>query len=446
MKGIIRNKKIFLVIVIILFLAFVGLGLYIYFEILNVDFIYDGIKIEEYDVSLMSQKETIDFIRLKKENFKKMNMKLVYTDEVYNISLADLGVEFNYEKAVGEAFSIGRKGNIFNKIKDIIKTKIYGVNIELDLNYNEGKIRNIVNMIVEDINVQAKDAEFHFNDGEIEIVNEIVGKVVDKEKLYKMIRENIHKLDVIEIPVNNIIPKVSKDLLSRINGVIGAFSTSFNGSSLNRIENIRLSANSFKGKMLMPEESMSFNETTGPRKKDLGYREASVIINGEYTSDIGGGVCQTSTTLYNALLLADITILERFHHSIPPNYVDKGKDATVSYGALDLKFRNDFNYPIYFDSKIVGDRLYFYIYGDAESRDYTVNIKSEIVEKIYPEEENEVDESLEPGGKVLVQKGRVGYKANTYKYIIKDGQVVSKELITQDYYKPRNYIYRVGRN
>lgn len=194
----------------------------------------------------------------------------------------------------------------------------------------------------------------------------------------------------------------------------------------------------------MPGESMSFNETTGPRAKKFGYKEASVIIAGEYTPDVGGGVCQTSTTLYNALLLADVTILERSPHSIPAKYVKFGQDAAVAFGFLDLKFRNDFDYPIYFDSKIVGDRIYFYVYGDRQSKDYTVKIDSEIVETIHAKEETVLDKTLEPGSKVLVQEGRTGYKVNTYKSIIKNGKTVSRDLISKDFYRPRNFIYRIG--
>mgnify|MGYP001219766415 CR=1 FL=1 len=431
--------------IIVIFITFVLVVLSIYlYSLLNTDLIYKGVKIDRFDVSLMTRDEAFRLIRSNKEKDKHKTVKLTYFDREFNIPLKDLGLEFEYEKAIEEAYKIGREGNVFIRIYDIIRIRIKGVKVELGISYDKDKIKDIVDAISMEINVEPRDAQININDGNIEIINEVVGREVQKDRLIDKIEKSIYKLDVIQIPVESIIPKVTGDLLSRINGIIGEFSTSFKGSSKNRIENIRLSANAIKGTLLMPGEAISFNEITGPREQKFGYKEANVIINGEFTPGIGGGVCQTSTTLYNALLLADVTILERSPHSIPPNYVNFGKDAAVAYGYLDLKFRNDFDYPIYIDAEIVGDRLFFYIYGDAKERDFTVKVESEIVEVIEPKEETIFDKTLEPGNKVLVQEGRTGYKVNTYKYIIKNGQIINKELITQDHYRAKNYVYKVG--
>ncbi len=172
--------------------------------------------------------------------------------------------------------------------------------------------------------------------------------------------------------------------------------------------------------------------------------EAPVIIAGDLTPGIGGGVCQTSTTLYNALLLADMKILERSPHSIAPAYVPKGQDAAVATGYLDLVFRNDYDFPVYTLSKVVGDRLYFYIYGDTRKKNYTVKIEPEILEKIDYNITETLDETVAPGERKLVQDGRTGYKVKTYKTIIRDGKIINKTPITSDYYRERNYIYKVG--
>lgn len=371
-------------------------------------------------------------------------MTLVYGDKEYNINLGELGFYFEYEKAIDEAYSIGREGNVFKRLKDIIKTKKDGIQITLNSDYGKEKIDNIVDIISEEIDIDVKEAEFHFNNGNIKVTDDVVGKKVKREELAQLIDDNVYILNNIEIPVEDIMPNKTKAVLSRVSGVIGEFSTSFKGSSSDRIENIRISSKAISNKLIMPGEIVSFNETTGPREKKFGYKEATVIIEGDFTPGVGGGVCQTSTTLYNALLLANVTILERSHHSIPAKYVKFGQDAAVSYGYMDLKFRNDFDYPIYINSRVAGDRIYFYIYGDRNAKDYTVRIDSETIETIVPKEETIVDNSLEPGTKEVVQRGRTGYKVNTYKSIIRNGKVISKDLITRDFYKPRNFIYRVG--
>jgi len=443
-KGI-RNKSRIKIFMMLFIFFIIAISVYLY-RLLDTDLIHKGIKIDQFDVSLMTKDEAIQLIKGYKEKEKDRILKLIYYDRSFNIPLREFGVEFVYKNSVEKAYEVGRKSNIFVRIYDIIKVRIKGYVVELGMYYDKDKIREIVDSISNEINMEPKDAQININDGNIEITHEVVGRRVQKEKFIEEIEKSIYSLDVVQIPVEDIIPKVTGDLLSRINGIIGEFSTSFKGSSQNRIENIKLSANAIKGTLLMPGESASFNEITGPREQRFGYKEANVIINGEFTPGIGGGVCQTSTTLYNALLLADVTILERFPHSIPPDYVSIGQDAAVSYGYLDLKFRNDFDYPIYIDSEIVGDKLYFYIYGDAKDRDFAIKVESQIVEVIMPKEEIIFDKTLEPGSKILVQKGRIGYRVNTYKYVIINGQVISKELITQDQYKAKNNVYKVGVN
>src|SRR5690554_6353697 len=129
--------------------------------------------------------------------------------------------------------------------------------------------------------------------------------------------------------------------------------------------------------LLIPGWDVSYDRTTGPRQASAGYREAPVIENGELVPGMGRGVCQTSRTLHHALLPADMSILERRPHSIPPAYVPRGTDAAVATGYLDLVFRNDFDYPVLIDTKVKGTRVYFYIYGDQKNRDYSVRISTD---------------------------------------------------------------------
>lgn len=441
-----KNKKILLFSTIAFLIIVLGLGTYGYFKVLRTDLFYEGITIEDYDISFMTKEEALKFIKNKKEpEIEKGSMKLTYEDKEYNIGLKELGFFYDYEDAIDKLYSIGREGNVFKRVKDILNARKKGVGIALNSSYDEKAMKEIIDNIAEEIDREPKDAEFKLNGGNIQITDEVIGENVNKEELGKLISDNIYDLKPIEIPVKKTTPEKTKELLGRINGVIGEFSTSFGKSSADRIENIRISSKAISDRgIIMPGETVSFNETTGPRERRFGYKEANVIIGGEFTPDVGGGVCQTSTTLYNALLLADLTILERSPHSIPSTYVNFGQDAAVAYGYLDLKFRNDFDYPIYIDSGVSGGRVYFRIYGDKKARDYTVRIDSQTVETIAAKVKNISDNSLPSGKKEVVQQGRTGYRVNTYKSIIRNGKTVSRDLITKDYYKPREFIYRIG--
>lgn len=440
-----RNLKLFIIVIIIILFSIGFYGFYRVYKILNAEIIYEGVKVEEFDLSNKTKDEALKLIKSKREkDLEEKSMKLNYEDKVYDIGLKDLGFKYDYSKAVDEAYDIGRKGNYIDRIKTILNTKEEGQTIKLESSYNKKLIDKYVNTIKEDINLESKNATFNFNGGNFQVTDHVIGKKVQEDKLKTAMENNIYKLEDIEIPVEKLEPKVKKELLERINGVIGEFSTPIGKGSKERKDNIRISSEAISGKLLLPQEVASFNELTGPRSKENGYKEANIILEGEFIPGLGGGVCQTSTTLYNALLLADMTIVERAHHSVPVKYVNLGQDATVAYGLIDLKFKNDFDFPVYIDMRVSGDRVYAYVYGDKNSKDYQVKVTSEVVETVKPKTETVKDKNLKPGTKKVVQQGRQGYKVNTYKEIIRGGKVVKKEMITSDYYKPSNYIYRVG--
>lgn len=439
------KKRIILMSTVLVIIAItLGGVFYIYKNILNIDTIYKGVTIENIDVSGKTMEQALEYIKdIKTNEIKKKSMKLIYGEKAFKIPLTDLGFSYDYEKAVEYAMQLGREGNFLKRLKDIAKIKS-GYNVPLESYYSVEMAETIVNAISQEINTNAKNAEAKIVNGKINISDHVIGKRVLQEELLNLMDENINKLEDITIPVEDVAPLVTKDMLLRINGIIGEYSTSFKGSSKNRIENIKLSANAINNKLVLPGEEFSYNKATGPRTAEYGYKEANVIIGGELTPDVGGGVCQTSTTLYNALLLADLTITERHHHSIPVSYVPIGQDAAVAYGYLDLKFKNSFDFPVLLHTKVSGDRLYVYVYGDRNSKDYTVKITSQIVETIKPQTKTIFDSSLNPGESIVLQSGRTGYRVVTYKSIIKDGKTISKKQITSDHYKKKDYIYKVG--
>lgn len=440
-------KKALLIIIplAILIGGLIGGGYYIYENEINTNAIYEGVKIDGYDVGGKTRSEAFIYIRDQKElDDKDKFMKLLFEDKHFDISLKDLGYSYDIEKGVNDAYSIGREGNLFQRYKDIRNVRKNYINIGLQSVYNEDLVLKTVDIVALDLSQEAKDAVLHFDNGNFTVSEDKEGRKVKKDQLAKMIQDNIYELEDINIPIEITQPKVTKALLSRVNGLIGEFSTTFKGSSEGRKHNIKLSAQSLNNLLIMPGQEVSYNETTGPRQAQFGYREAPVILNGELTPGIGGGVCQTSTTLYNALLLADLTIVERHPHSIAASYVPRGQDGAVATGYLDLRFRNDFDYPIYISTKVVGDRVYFYIYGDTKSRDYTVRIQPELIETIPYKIKEVFDPQAAPGSRTLVQEGRNGYKVRTFKSKIKDGKVIERKQITFDYYREKDFIYNVG--
>lgn len=443
-----KSKEKLIILYIAIIIILLSIGGYGIHNVLDKDTIYEGVNIDKFNVSNMKKEKALKLIMDEKEKELDKPIKIFYGEYVYNPTFKQLGYYYDYKKAVEEAYSIGRKGNIISRLKEIRNVNKKGKKIELKSGYDAKPIDALVENISNDINLDSKDATYTFKNGRIYATDEIVGRKVDKELLRKMIMDNVTNLSSkdIEIPVEQLTPNLTKALLTRVNGLIGEFSTSFKGSSSERIENIKLASKAVDGRLIMPGETVSFNNITGPRSKEGGYKEANIIIGGDFTPGLGGGVCQVSTTLYNALLRANLKIVERYPHSIPSKYVEMGQDAAVSYGSLDLKFQNNFNFPVYIKMGTSGNKVYAYVYGDVNEKNYNVQIKSELVEKIVPKVETIEDKSLEPGQKVIQQDGRNGYRVKTYKIITKNGQVISKDTISSDLYKPRSYIYRVGPN
>lgn len=407
--------------------------------------IHKGIYIDEIDISDKSKEEAIKIVKDKKEfELKGKKMILKGKDSQYDIKLEDIGFNYEYKKAIDEAYALGRRGNLFEKYNEINQIEKNKKKIQLESNYDKKKIEEKVIVVAKEIDTEAIDSNFNFNNGNINITDEKLGYKVDEQKLISQIEKNIYKLDDINIPIDTIEPKYTKEYYSKINGVIGESSTSFNSSGSGRVNNIKISARAFNGKIVHPGDNVSYNSTLGPVNTSTGYQNAPVIVAGDLQPGVGGGVCQTSTTLYNALLRADLTVTQRSHHSIPSAYIDKGLDAVVAGDYLDLKFRNDFDYPIYISSWVSGKTVYFKIYGDKKNRDYTIQMQPKIT-KVIPHKVREiVKKDIKPGTRELDQQGQDGYKVITYKHKIKNGKIIETKQISSDYYRERETIYHIG--
>lgn len=414
-------------------------------DTLNKDTIYKGVYVEGINMSNKSKEEALKVIKdTKQAELKSQKMTLKGKDKKYDIKLEDIDFVYEYEDAIDKAYLIGRKGNFFEKYKEVMVVARKKEKVELKSHYDDTKIEEKVQKIAKELDVEVRDAKFTLNSGNISISDEKDGYKVDEEKLISQIKENIYKLDNIDIPIDTVKPKYTKEYYSQINGIIGESSTSFQTSAAGRINNIAISARAFNGRIIHPGESLSYNSTLGPVNAASGYQNAPVIVDGDLQPGIGGGICQTSTTLYNALLRADLTITERSHHSIPSAYMDKGLDAVVVGGYLDLKFKNDFDYPVYISSYISGKTVHFKIYGDKKNRDYTIQMQPKIVQVIPHRVKEVIKKDAAPGTKTLAQQGRNGYKVITYKHKVKDGKIIESKQISSDYYREREAIYHIG--
>ena len=237
-----------------------------------------------------------------------------------------------------------------------------------------------------------------------------------KIKLQLGANEDIH----IEAPIQKTEAEITQTKLSLINTCISSFSTSFQSSSYMRANNIDVSVKAINGKLLLPGETFSFNDVIGERTKERGYMEAPVIINNKVESGIGGGICQVSSTLYNAILKAGIQNIVRTHHSLPSSYVELGLDATVDWENIDFKFINTLDYPMYIEMYTENKKLYINIFSNSD-----LNKKKYIIENNVNEDNNV-------------------YKVKVVRKTYESGNLINSELISNDVYTLASLFLKKG--
>lgn len=246
------------------------------------------------------------------------------------------------------------------------------------------------------------------------------------------------KITYPNVTTNQIGNEAFPDLLSQ-------FSTSFTSSGYNRSNNIILSSAKLNGLVLMPGEEFSYNQAVGQRTRAAGFREAGAYSNGKVVQEVGGGICQVSSTLYNAVLYANLEIVERTNHYFNSGYVKAGLDATVSWGGPDFRFRNNRNYPIRIVTDTSGKKLKVYIYGLKTDDDCTVVLDPRYISSVPYKTTYQNDASLATGETRVISSGSNGCKTATYKYVYdKNGTLISSECISRDTYSPHNKVVAVG--
>ncbi len=225
---------------------------------------------------------------------------------------------------------------------------------------------------------------------------------------------------------------------------LASFSTNLASSSSDRTDNIRLAASFINGTILLPGDVFSYNGTVGERTAERGFKGAGAYVNGRLVDEIGGGICQMSSTLYNAALLANLKIVERQNHSMTVAYLQSGRDATVNWGTIDFRFENNTAYPVQILASVEGKQVKTSIIGYRDS-DYTVEIERDVLSSTPFQEITKVNDALAPGSKKVTVDGHSGAVVQTYR-VVKDslGNVVSRSAEAKSTYRKVDKVTELG--
>ena len=438
------NNKVLIGIAIFLMLIFISV-MYFTSESLNTG-IHRGVRVEDVDVSNLSKDEALKEVsKITEERINNKKINFSYGDRDFPIALKDFGYSLNLEDAVNEAYSIGRSKGLFFNYLDIVSSLIFKKNIIADSSFDEGKKDAVLTNLAREIHKKPLDALPIFNeDGTITIAKSKKGRYLDLNEAKGLLNTDMLNEEKIELPVYDTEPKIQSDYYQGIDKVLGDFSTDYSSSIKNRKENIKIASEKFNNMKLNPADEISFNDIVGEISEATGFKNATVIVGGEYETGIGGGICQVSTTLYNSLILSDLEIVERHNHSRPINYVDLGTDAAVARGYKDLKFKNNTNNPIIILAEADGQKLDFKVLGNSAERDYKVKIIPERLGVVSPDVKTTYSDSIPEGETVVKESGKNGYSYKTYKEVVKNGEVVEKKEISKSYYVPKSKVLVVG--
>ena len=358
----------------------------------------------------------------------------------------------NVTQIVDQAYALGRSNTTAirgtrvtpfqERLNATLDLQTHPVALSTELTYDKMTVRGLVEAITSFVNrdpVNASVATFDFGTKSFTFTSDEPGAYLDPEALYAQMIQCLDggtRYATISAEPQVLLAQVTKAELMNSFRLISSYTTSTTSNS-NRNTNVDLSAQAINGVTVNPGETFSFNRTTGQRTVEKGYREAAAISGGQSVPEVGGGVCQTSSTLFNAVARANLEIVDRSPHAWPSNYVEKGMDATVNWPDLDFKFRNNTDWPIFIVAKYANRKVTVELYGMTLGDGVSIDLESiTTYTREPPKEANYVQNSSLPAGtQKKTIEARTGYTVETWQVWYQNGQEVNRKLLCTSNYR-----------
>lgn len=361
-----------------------------------------------------------------------------------------LGLEWSNRVLVKDALGVGRTGNLIERYKS--KKDLEHENLVYEMTYtaDEQKVKQFLEENTQEMNQDAVNYGLKRENGTFTITDGQNGVAVDVEKSAEAIISYIEESWTqenasIALTAKVVEPEGTKEQLSRVQDVLGTFTTNFGSSAAGRAQNVRTGAEKINGHVVYPGEQFSVYEVVNPFTEENGYALAGSYENGTTVQSYGGGICQVSTTLYNAVIRAELAIDERYCHSMIVSYVQPSMDAAIAGTYKDLKFTNNKDVPIYIEGSANGGVLTFTIYGEeTRPANREVVYESETTSTTQPETKYVASREHAIGYINVQQSSHVGYTAKLWKVVKENGVEVSREQYNSSTYNASPRIVTVG--
>ncbi len=424
-----------------------------YRDYLRQDMIYQGVFVDGVHVGGMTVAQADEALR--QNNAAKANsfsLAINIGNKSWVLDNSNVPATRYLDSVLKQAYAVGRQNTTAiigtnltpfrERVDTMLNTLDHYVYLKSNATYDHDAVRaklNEISAFVTRDPVNSVILSFDPNSRTFTFSDEQAGVTIDTEALYQQV---VAKLDQgavnesITVAPALITPSVTKTDMMNNFKLVAAFTTETTGDK-NRNNNISLACQAINGRVLLPGESFSFNQTTGERTTDKGYREAGAIAAGQLIEDVGGGICQVSSTLFNAVVRADLEIVSRSPHAWPSTYVKIGEDATVNWPNLDFKFRNNKSTPVFILAYYKDRKCSAEVWGMSLGTGVTIDLSSRTIRTIEPSSEVKYvqNTSLMPGESKETVKARTGYVVDTYKVWFKDGVEAKRELLYTSTYK-----------
>ncbi len=447
-------KKRGMAAVLVIVIMFALIAAYVFFSYGKIkpddDKICDGIKVESIEIGGMTKEEASVAVNAYITQLKSRLISLTVNDQTQTCRLDEAGYDFSAGDFLDEALKVGKTGNMLENYREIQEAAQGKRNYKVSYTLDEEVLTEFIKKCKKQMCTKAKNSSVKMENGEFVYTKSQTGVSIDVDETVQMIKEAVAASNgteaEIKVTANAKIeqPAVTEETAAKCKDKIGTFSTTFNAGNVNRTKNLANAARLISGTVVYPGETFSVHDTISPLTEENGYYEAASYNNGKVEDSLGGGVCQVSTTLYNAVLRAELEIVERSPHSMVVSYVKPSMDAAIAGDYKDFKFKNNMSVPIYIQGGTYGSTIYFNIYGEeTRSADRKVRFESEVTETIQPGGDKITYDKTKPESYMTVtQEAHTGYKARLWKIVTENGKETKTQVNSSTYSATPRYVTR----
>lgn len=404
--------------------------------------IIKGVFLDGVDVGGLTVSEAEGKIAEHVNGLKDREITVKVYENMVTARLGDLGLSYEMENAVNKALKLGTSGNLIKRYKEIKDIEQEGIDFPLDYSLDEGLVRELVAGKVTQFNIEPVNASVARINGEMVYTDHVPGKQVNVDltvfNILDAVANGWDRNDIaMDAVMDDVAPLYTREVVEKCDTLLGSFTTEYADSAEGRAANLANGARLINNTVVYPGEIFSAYEHLAPFTRKNGYHVAGAYSNGKVIDSVGGGACQVTTTLYNAVLEAELEVVERHAHSMTISYVDLSRDAAISGTHKDLKFKNNTDVPILIQAYTKGRRITFNIWGH-ETRDKNsrkIKFETRVLSETPPPPDVIYEDPSKPVTyRKVTQAAHTGYSAELYKIVYENGMEVSRTLVNKSYY------------